>query len=159
MSPYLTISCFIDLYQTYSLFSLSRFDLELENFKVDVTALKVNPKARIFRAWIEDWEPDAIRTNDPVAMTKLLEKYKKLCFYNDYEHKMCTVYHGNLEWRRKDRKNGVDYAGWYVISVSENEDEDDSNCWEINQNLCDMIADQKQDDCIEVIRREANSDS
>jgi len=54
------------------------FDHQLETFRVDLDALKESATKRIFRAWIEDWEKDALEDNDAVAEAKLLEKYKNL---------------------------------------------------------------------------------
>jgi hypothetical protein len=139
----------------HSLSYFCRFDLQLENWGLDVAALKVNIKTRTFRAWIEEeWEEEAIRTNDPVAMAKLLQKYKNLRFFDDHDNMMVTVYDGNLEWRHKDRSKGIDKAGWYLITIGPDGGDEDGGCWEINQEVCEMIASQEQDDSIQVVRRE-----
>jgi tRNA A-37 threonylcarbamoyl transferase component Bud32 len=56
------------------LFALSRFDHKLELFGVDLNTLKAKVPERIFRAWLEDWEKEAIKHNDVVSERKLLEK-------------------------------------------------------------------------------------
>ncbi len=41
-------------------------------------ALREMKVTRVFRAWVEDWEKEAIKSNDAVAEVRLLEKYKDL---------------------------------------------------------------------------------
>ena len=58
------------------------FDMNLENFGVDTTQLKLATSKRIFRAWVEDWENPLLKINDVIAEVRLLEKYKDLVFYD-----------------------------------------------------------------------------
>ena len=43
------------------------FDLQLENWGVDVNALKAKTVNRVFRAWVEEWEKECIKDKDAVA--------------------------------------------------------------------------------------------
>ena len=62
-----------------------QFDLELENFGVDVDQIKNTPTCpkRLFKCWIEDWEEPLLKTNTGVAKGKLLAKYGGLVFTDD----------------------------------------------------------------------------
>ena len=57
------------------------FDLGLEMFDVDVTALKEPATKRIFCAWLKDWENSYLEQSDCVAKASLLAKYKKSLLY------------------------------------------------------------------------------
>ena len=56
------------------------FDMQLERFDVDMGALKEPAVARIFRAWVKDWEEEARKKNDCVEEARLLTKYEGLVF-------------------------------------------------------------------------------
>jgi hypothetical protein len=63
---------------------------------------------------------------------KLLEKYKGLVFLDHENGGMVqTICSENLEWRRKNKSMGVDYSGYYLISIGADDEEEYS--WEINQ--------------------------
>jgi hypothetical protein len=130
-----------------------RFILEqLKKWGVDVDTLKQVVTTRIFRAWIEDWEPEAIRKQDAVMEAKLLEKYKGLVFLDHENGGMVqTICSENLEWRRKNKSMGVDYSGYYLISIGADDEEEYS--WEINQNICDYIASAKQTEGVKILRK------
>ena len=72
--------------------------MNLENFGVDTTVLKLETCKRIFRAWVEDWEKPLLKINDDIAEVRLLEKYKDLVFYDPDNECSYTVWHKNLEW-------------------------------------------------------------
>ena len=79
------------------------FDHQLENFGVDAEALKKPANARVFRAWLEDWEKECRnrKKNDPVAEATLLQKYKNLVFRDpDPPNKIFRVYDENWQGRR-----------------------------------------------------------
>ena len=73
------------------------FDLQLEKFDVDLENFKEPATARIFRAWVEDWEKDMMKKNDCVAEATLLEKYKDLVFNDPDENRIFTVAKQNIE--------------------------------------------------------------
>lgn len=119
---------------------------------VDVETLKESPITRIFRAYIEDWEDEAKRKEDAVNEAKLLEKYKGLNFIDHQNGGMVqTIWSKNLEWRRKNKTQGVDYSGYYLISIGADDEEEYS--WEINQNICNYIASAKQAEGIKIVRK------
>ena len=100
------------------------FDHQLENFGVDTEALKKPANTRVFRVWLEDWEKECRKKNDPVAEATLLQKYKNLVFWDpDPLNKTLRVYDENLEWR--SGRGG----GWHPIGVSEGE-EDEAIDWD-----------------------------
>ena len=70
---------------------------------------------------------------------KILQKYKNLVFRNwENGDVVQTIYDQNLEWYGKSRVMNIDVAGYYLISVRADKDEE---CfWEINQERCDYIA-------------------
>ena len=63
-----------------------------------MATLKECATKRIFRAWIEDWEKDAILDNDCVAEAKLLTKYKDLTFYCPDDEVTFTVNDDSMEF-------------------------------------------------------------
>ena len=68
----------------------TNFDLQLEKFGVNTSILKEPAVQRIFRAWVEDWEEEARKKNDPVAEAMLLQKYEGLVFHDpDSENDFC----------------------------------------------------------------------
>jgi hypothetical protein len=77
------------------------FDLQLERFGVDMEALKHVPIHRVFRAWVEDWEEEARKRDDPVCEAKLLAKYKGVVF-RDPDNNNCAfkVWEYYLEFRK-----------------------------------------------------------
>ena len=74
---------------------------QLENFGVDTIQLNQAATHRVFRAWVEDWEEEAIYKNFCVAEACLLENYRDLAFYDPDDKVTCTVYSKNLEWVKK----------------------------------------------------------
>ena len=123
---------------------------------MDIDSLKQRAITRTFRAWMEDWEKDAMTSNDPVSERKLLEKYKGLAFCDeDTEGKpMLTCHSDNLQWNKKVRgSNG--YTGWHLIMVGEDGSED---AWEINDDICSYIACSRQNVTgLEIIRKTAQT--
>ena len=83
-----------------------RFDLQLNDFGVDINELKKPATERVFRAWVEDWEWDCITKNDIVPMSKLQQKYKGLKFA-DADNENIEVCITGLEWRRKNKNLGI----------------------------------------------------
>ena len=94
------------------------FDLQLEKFGVDLDNLKQPATSRIFRAWVEDWEEEIMKTNDCVAEAKLLEKYKNLVFHDPDENCMFTVAASNLEYRRGRE------GGWFLVCEPNEDDKE-----------------------------------
>jgi hypothetical protein len=77
------MTLFGSFHSTISSLSTSfSFDLQLENWQVDVNVLKARTVKRMFRAWVEDWETKCIKDNDVVSDFRLLEKYKCLVFFD-----------------------------------------------------------------------------
>ena len=65
-----------------------------------------NPRhASIFNTWIEDWEPDILRTQDQENEQRLLQKYKNTRFLNDEENQTYMIPPENLEFKGPTRRN------------------------------------------------------
>ncbi len=79
-------------------------------------ALREMKVTRVFRAWVEDWEKEAIKSNDAVAEVRLLEKYKDLLFVEVSRNKTITIHSKNMEWYQSNRKRGID-GGWNLIGT------------------------------------------
>jgi hypothetical protein len=122
----------------------------LENWGVDYVALRETKVTRVFRAWVEDWEKEAIKSNDAVAEVRLLEKYKDLVFVEASTNKTFTIHSENMEWYRSNRKRGID-GGWYLIGTHE---DDVAESFAIEDELCNDIADTPQAEGIQIIRRD-----
>ncbi len=54
--------------------NLNRFDLQLEDFGLDTTALQAVKTTQVFRAWDEDWEEEVWYDNDVVALNAIVQK-------------------------------------------------------------------------------------
>ena len=54
------------------------FDLQLENFGVDMDKLKSSKRKCVFRAWLEEWAEALLKKNNCVPERKLLEEYRRL---------------------------------------------------------------------------------
>jgi len=124
------------------------FDAKLQEWGVDVDELKRAPTIeRQFRGWLEDWEKDLLKHNDPVSEARLLEKYKGLAFHDIDQNITYMVYEDNLEYRMY--RGG----GWCVIGVppeyNGNNDEE-LYPYLINDNLIEMIMDTTQPENLNV---------
>lgn len=71
---------------------------------------------RLFRAWIEDWEWDAIRTRDVVMEAKLLQKYGGLSWIDPDENELCVATEDAMEYQ-----GGRNGAGWCLIGTCESD--------------------------------------
>ena len=72
--------------------------------------------SRLFRAWIEDWEWDAIRTRDVVMEAKLLQKYGGLSWIDPDENELCVAAEDAMEYQ-----GGRNGAGWCLIGTRESD--------------------------------------
>ena len=61
-------------------------------------ALRETKVTRVFRAWVEDWEKEAITSNDAVSEVRLLEKYKDLVFVDASTDKTFTIHNPLQEY-------------------------------------------------------------
>ena len=101
---------------------------------------------RTFNAWLEDWETEAIRKNDPVAENLLLRKYGGL-MWQDPDCKTHTKYFlsdsETMKWFRLSKANG----GWALIAYDQfydqesDSDKKDSHMepWAITEDLIGCI--------------------
>jgi hypothetical protein len=117
---------------------------------MDLEALKARKVGRIVRNWVEEWEKECVKVNDPVSEITLLEKYKGLCFWDPSEERTWTIEGGNMEWMRRNTKKKIE-GGWYLLARDE---EGTLEAFEIEDELCNQIVDtQQNDDGIAIIRR------
>jgi hypothetical protein len=81
-----------------------------------------NKPKRIFKAWLEDWEVEAIRKNDPVAENQLLRKYGGLMWKDPdcTETKYFLADSNSMKWYRLTKNNG---GGWTLIAYDQHYDE------------------------------------
>jgi len=124
------------------------FDLQLENFGVDTSVLRQPVVQRIFRAWVEDWEQEDRRVNDPVAEARLLTKYKNLVFNDPDTGTTMSIWDKNMEfWRGKSN-------GWMVIATSADDNvEDEPFALEV---VCDLIGQTQQIDGVTIIHKQVD---
>ena len=95
----------------------------------------------IFRAWVEDWEEEARKKNDPVAEAQLLQNYKNLVFSDPDTGNMFSIWDQNMEflWGRGN--------GWFLLGVctdSNNEDSDELEAFSLeiaNELILDTVPD------------------
>jgi hypothetical protein len=98
--------------------------------------------AQIFKAWIEDWEPNAMRTKDVVNEVRILEKYGGLKWRdpdNNYVQVMSDRF--NLQWNRK-KKGEAGYALIVYDEYYRAEDEDKAEHvehWYVTEDMIESI--------------------
>ena len=61
--------------------------------------------AKIFNAWIEDWNSDILRTQDQENEQCLLHKYNILRFLDDEDNQNYLIAPENLEFKGPTRRN------------------------------------------------------
>jgi hypothetical protein len=116
--------------------------LGLTKYGIDVDYISGAKKpVQIFRAFVEPWEPEAIKLNDPVAEAKLLKKYGGIALW-DFDHdRVITISAKTMTWN-KSRK--ADERGWQVKGMQEEYDEENDindeqghlwDPWVINNDL------------------------
>jgi hypothetical protein len=129
------------------------FDLQLESFGIDSAALAAPVSNRVFRAWIEVFEEDALKKNDAIKEALLLNKYKDLAFYDPDNKITYTIHPGNLEYQRG--RGG----GWCVIAVPPDQCGFEEEPWLISLMLIELIRDTQQADNITVLTEEIEDDN
>lgn len=114
-------------------------DMDKE-FDLFVEDKSEKPKSkRIFKAWEEEWEADAIKKKDPVNEAKLLKKYGGLQWYDIDTNK---TFYGNateVRWFKEPRKAGVycviGYDEDYEEGKEEEKNDDHVEFWHITEDL------------------------
>jgi hypothetical protein len=98
---------------------------------------------RVFKAFIEDWEQDAMKKRDPVNEAKLLKKYGGLSWNDpDNNNAVLTAHGKTMHWARVTKTGG----GYCVVAcdIDYTDDGDDTNNhtepWEITSDLIFCIA-------------------
>jgi hypothetical protein len=112
----------------------------LESWGGREVPVPVVPK-RLFRAWIEDWEWDAIRHKDVVSEAKLVQKYTGLRFVDpDLDRRVgeldTYLVESNLEFQ-----GGKGGSGWCLIGTRDRDG--GMEPWEIHLTI-DLIAEYEQ---------------
>ena len=72
---------------------------------------------RLFKAWIEDWEWEAIGTRDVVMEARLLQKYGGLSWIDPDENELCVAIEERMEFQ-----GGRNGAGWCLLGTRVNGD-------------------------------------
>jgi hypothetical protein len=99
---------------------------------------------REFNAWIEDWEQEAIRKNDPVAENKLLKKYGGLMWKDPDNNDMLFLSDSDsMQWFRPTKSGGgwsvIAYDQFYSINAEKKERDEHTEPWYITDDLIDCI--------------------
>jgi hypothetical protein len=107
----------------------------------------VTKPKRTFKAWLEDWEVEAVRKNDPVAENSLLRKYGGL-MWKDPDCKDFTKYFladsNTMKWYRLTKNNGggwavIGYDQYYDANATKEEMEAHTEPWAITEDLISCI--------------------
>ncbi len=98
---------------------LCRFDLELENWDVDVNELKEITISRNFVGWTEDWEKEKWKVDVAVNKVLFANKYKDMHFILPDTGHMYYIREEDVVYRR--RYGWVIYAQCNVPGVEEDE--------------------------------------
>ena len=96
----------------------------------------------------EEWEKEAVKKNDPVQASKLLQKYKDLIFFDPDNQVTFTIHPGNMEYQRG--RNG----GWMAIGIPPDDCGIDEEPFQLGDMLVGLIADTEQADNITMVRME-----
>ena len=130
---------------------ITSFDLQLEQFGVDVATIQEPVTKRIFRAWVEDWEKTELTKCDPVIEARFLEKYKNLQFKFVDTGAIYTVASGNAEFHRKRGERG-----WHLICETNGGlREEDVESFTIAL-ANELIGSWPQEDGVEIIREDVD---
>lgn len=110
--------------------------LGLDKFLVDVNEITgEKPRKVIFRAWIEDWEKEALTTKSTVNEVMLRRKYGNKKYYNcdngGFEARVIDI--NRLKWSNKKSDPGASVFGRLVGSPTD--DTDDVEQWMIDEDL------------------------
>jgi hypothetical protein len=114
------------------------FDIFIEDKK------ETDKKIRIFKAFEEDWEDDAMKKRDPVNEAKILEKYGGLQWFDPDKNKTYYSNDKELRWFKEPRKAGsyciIAYDEEYDEGNMEDDDDDHVEIWLISEDLRYCIA-------------------
>ena len=115
---------------------LSQDDLEQDFLKdqqpgaISSPVGKKRPK-RIFKAWLEEWEKEAVKKQDPAHEAHLLAKYGGLTWY-DYDcQKNFRNSPSETFWRKRvkgDKRNA--YVGYCIVALREDYDPEDDETYD-----------------------------
>ena len=150
--------CYLSYYKSLTqqiLFFLS-FDHQLENFGVEISDLKQPVTHRIFRAWVEDWEKDAIHKDCCVSEARVLTKYRDLAFFDPDDNVTRTIYPKNLEWVKKTRGMAGSRSRWAILGTHPDNDDDDDKIepFEISDLVIDLIVKTPQAAGVKILQQE-----
>ena len=79
---------------------------------------------RVFRAWVEEWEEEAIYKAFFVAEAHMLVNYRDLEFYDPADKVTRTVYSKNLGWMKTRGMKGSRNI-WALLGTHPDMDDDD----------------------------------
>ena len=121
---------FCDLEKQWSL-EAEEFDVDigLDKFGVEILA----PEAmRIFNAYGEAWEAEAIKNHTEMGQFPLVEKYAGLRFHDDDAGENYEMLGETCQWHNR--------RGWHVRArIADTDDDEDPEAYAINHQLWDMI--------------------
>ena len=114
------------------------YDLGLSKWNVFVNEAVTNHK--VFRNYMEAWEK--VKVNKKHEMFKLLEKYKRMVFFDkDEKNEDCDglfmILSRNLEWFKRGR--GTE-AGWRVLAMPLSLLDDDGQVTAVNEGSIEAYA-------------------
>ena len=106
----------------------------LSKFGVELKALsEVEVNRRTVNAWMAKWEPELVKTADPTAEARLMDKYRGLRIWDPDPDKLkfYTVDYERLHWSQERRK-----GRWMLVLRSDdydpqNPDDDEVEHWDI----------------------------
>ena len=100
---------------------------------------------------MEDWEEDLLKSNDVVAETRLLEKYKNLVFLDPDTNCTFTVAPENMEYRRG--RNG----GWHLV-CEPNDDTVETEAFDIHV-ANELIGQTQQADGVKILSKDETEEN
>jgi hypothetical protein len=122
------------------------FDFQLKTFGFDMGALKEPAIERVFWAWVEDWEEEALKKNDCVSKVQLFAKYKDLVFRDHDTGKSFSIWEQNMEFCRG--RGNI----WFLVGIcADNEDNNEAFTLEI---ACELIGETPQRNGVQLFHQD-----
>ena len=102
---------------------------------VPSSAQPTTPKSRVFRAWVEDWERDAIVKQDPVNEARLLQKYGGLNWLDPDRDEIFMSSKAVMHWSPMRGARGYCVMGILESHDPSNPTEEDWEPWVIDPDV------------------------
>ena len=111
---------------------LGRYGVDLDTLETHISTKPI----RTFRAWMEDWEKQLLRKDDPLVHAKFKQKYGNLCWRDaDHDDELVTADDTKVHFNNSSKRSE---KGYQVIGLHPGYDpknvlSEDYDNWVIDQ--------------------------